>query len=274
MNWFRIFDLHTAVVTVLTLVATFACMRFGVRADLPFELIAIAVVFPTAFSISAAHRRREEALAALASLRSHIASLYYAHRDWVRGDPAHAQRASALGARLYAAVCAALACRPELRSMTRAQVSEAFSDVSLSIEALRAAGIPGSETSRANQFLNLAIRDFERLRTIADYRTSDSMRAYSKVFLNLFPVLFAPFYAHVAVEGGHALFGYGVALAFALVLVGLDNVQDGLENPFDGWGADDVRLNDHADLFWLGRPADDERQQSAAGAGDTERDDP
>ena len=253
MNWFRIFDLHMLAVTVVALAATWLCIRFGVQADLPFELIAIAVVFPTAFSISAAHRRREEALATLASLRSMIASIYYAHRDWIGDDDgAHARRASELGACLYRAACAALACRPEMRPVTRAQVSAAFSDISLSIEAAREAGMPGSETSRINQFLNLAIRDFERLRTIADYRTSDSMRAYSKVFLNVFPILFAPFYAHVAADAGNPLFGYGVALAFALVLVGLDNVQDGLDNPFDARGADDVRLNDGEDLFWLG----------------------
>ena len=33
------------------------------------------------------------------------------------------------------------------------------------------------------------------------------------------------------------------SVLLSLVLVGLDNIQDHLENPFDGIGADDVAIN-------------------------------
>jgi hypothetical protein len=187
-----------------------------------------------------------------------LASIYYAHRDWTGGtDRSHASRAAALVERLYAAIAGALSSPAADRQVARAHVSRGFSNLSASIEALKPLGVSGSETSRANQFLNHGLREYERLRAIADYRTADSLRAYSKVFLNLLPVLFAPYYAHVAAEAGHPLFGYGVALAFALVLVGLDNVQDGLENPFDGLGVDDVRLDEGGELFWAGDAAAD-----------------
>jgi len=250
--WRRIFDLHVLAVALLALAATWACLRLDVRADLPSELIAIAVVFPTAFGIAAAHRRREQALEALANLRGVLASIYYAHRDWsAPTDQPSAKRAGALVRRFGAALARALRSPPLDRAAARAEVARGFSDMSASIEALKTLGVSGSETSRAQQFLNHGVREFERLRAIADYRTADSLRAYSKVFLNVLPVLFAPYYAHVAAEAGHALFGYGVALAFALVLVGLDNVQDGLENPFDGLGVDDVRLDAAGDLAFL-----------------------
>ena len=250
-NLFRIFDWHVAVVAVLTVGATWLCMSYGVQSDLPFELIAIAVVFPTAFSIAAAHRRREDALLSLGTLRAMLVSIYYAHRDWIVDGAVHADRVRGIAGRLYGAVCAALACSMADRGVKRMAVADAFSDLSLSIETLKRAGVQGSEISRANQFLNNGVKEFERLRTIADYRTSDSMRTFSKLFLNVLPVLFAPFYAHVAHDAGHPAFGYGVALAFALVLVGLDNVQDGLEDPFDGVGADDVKLDVSGELFWL-----------------------
>ena len=254
MSLYRIFDLHAVIVTALALAATWVCIRFGIDADLPSELIAIAVVFPTAFGIGAAHRRREEALDALSSLRAMIASIYYAHRDWGAKEPGHAERGARAGMRLYRAVCAALACPYEQRPMARLTVAEAFSDVSDSLEQLKKGGVSGAEVSRAQQFLNNAIRNFERLRTICEYRTAGSLRLYSKIFLNSLPVLFAPSYAHLALEYG-APFGYGVAVAFALVLVGLDNVQDGLENPFDSLGEDDVRLDDESEPFWLGEGA-------------------
>lgn len=251
MALFRIFDWHVAVVAALTVGATWLCLSYGVQSDLPFELIAIAVVFPTAFSIAAAHRRREEALEALASLRAMIVAIYYAHRDWIVDSAEHADRARGISGRLYGSVCAALACSTTERQAKRMTVADAFSDLSESIDTLKRAGVSGGEISRANQFLYNGLKDFERLRTIADYRTSDSMRTFSKLFLNVLPILFAPFYAHVAHEAGHPSFGYGVALAFALVLVGLDNVQDGLEDPFDGVGEDDVRLDIAGELFWL-----------------------
>jgi hypothetical protein len=254
LNLVRIFDWHVLIVAALTVVATWLCMRNGVQADLPFELIAVAVVFPTAFSIAAAHKRREEALEALASVRASLVGIYYAHRDWIVDNSGHVERARNVAGRLYGAVCAALAATREDRIAKRLAVAAGFSDLSVSIETLKRAGVQGSEISRANQFLYLALKDFELLRAIADYRTSNAMRTYSKLFLNVLPVLFAPFYAHVAYEGAQPLYAYGVALAFALVLVGLDNVQDGLENPFDGAGLDDVRLGDAGELFWLSEP--------------------
>ena len=42
-----------------------------------------------------------------------------------------------------------------------------------------------------------------------------------------------------------------MAVAFAFVLVGLDNIQDALENPFDGIGVDDVDLEADGELYWL-----------------------
>lgn len=262
-NLFRIFDWQVWMVAALALGATWLCLANGVQSDLPFELIAIAVVFPTAFSIAAAHRRREEALEALASLRAMIVAIYYAHRDWIADGAAHADRARQISGRLYGSVCAALAATLAERQEKRMAVANAFSDLSRSIDTLKRAGVSGGEVSRANQYLSSALKDFERLRTIADYRTSDAIRSFSKLFLNVLPILFAPFYAHVAHEAGHPAFGYGVALAFALVLVGLDNVQDGLENPFDGVGVDDVKLDIAGELFWLrlddsapGGPAD------------------
>lgn len=36
--------------------------------------------------------------------------------------------------------------------------------------------------------------------------------------------------------------GYAVAVLYSLVLVSLDNIQEDLENPYDGIGEDDINL--------------------------------
>ena len=54
----------TLVVAGLALLATYLCSRFGITADFPLTLMAIAIVFPVVFSIGGAYKRREAALRA------------------------------------------------------------------------------------------------------------------------------------------------------------------------------------------------------------------
>ena len=119
-----------------------------------------------------------------------------------------------------------------------------LSEVSVSHEELRKVGVPANEISRANQYLSKIMTSFERMRNIANYRTPMSLRAYSTVFLSIFPIAFGPYFAHLCIEAeSFEYVGYMVAVLYALVLVTLDNIQDDLENPFDGIGVDDVKLD-------------------------------
>jgi hypothetical protein len=99
-----------------------------------------------------------------------------------------------------------------------------------------------SEASRANQYLSKMGIEFERMENIMRYRTPLSLRAYSSIFLNGFPIVFGPYFAHLATEKP-VFVGYVVAITYSLVLVTLDNIQEDLEDPFDRVGTDDVNLN-------------------------------
>lgn len=237
----RVFDAHVLTVAALALLATWLSIRLGIRADLPSEIIAVAVVFPIVFSINAAYKRREDALRFLGRIRGSTHALWLAHRDWPEvGGAEHAERAAQLGRALDASICATISeRRPD--PVAIAAVTERIDEMSLSVKALRAAGVAASEISRANNYIASILADFENLRSVVEYRTPAALRAHSKVFLNLSPILYAPAYAQLAAEGGSAL-GYVVAATVAVVLVGLDNIQDGLEHPFDGRGGDDVLL--------------------------------
>jgi len=241
-SFLRIVDLHTVVVSALALAATAACIRWDLRADLPTALIGIAVIFPIVFSIHSAYRRREEALGAFASLRAHAAALAWAHRDWPGEADGHGERGRDLLLRLIRAIADLLATRRgDEGASDPAVVYGLLSELSRSHETLRSAGVSSGEVSRANQYLRHVVLDFERMRTIRDYRTPRALRAYSRIFLNAFPVLYAPYFAYLAAESSAAI-GYTVAFVYSLVLVSLDNVQDALENPFDAIGEDDVDL--------------------------------
>lgn len=239
----RLFDYHVLIVTSLALAATYVCVHFNVTADLPSSLIAVAIVFPIVFSINAAYQRREQALAMLARTQGFITALYFANRDWVGQEAGGdlSRDIKRIGDALLAAVTGALGGPADSRKAAVASAYDLFSQISQSNEKLRDAGLAATEVSRVNNYLRSMMQDFEKMRAIADYRTPSTLRAFSKVYLNAFPLLYAPLYAKIAEEAGLG-FGFGVAVAFAFVLVGLDNVQDKLEDPFDGIGDDDVRF--------------------------------
>jgi predicted membrane chloride channel (bestrophin family) len=244
-TFFRIINLRTLLISLLSLLSTHLCVRWGVPVDIPSSILGVAIVFPIVFSINAAYRRREEALSHLASFKSHAAALYWAHRDWLKvEDMAHAARFTALLKVLFERVACCLRFErhdPDKHAAFWA-VYRSFSDISGSLEALRRADLSASEVSRLNQYLRTLVTDFERLYNICIYRTPLSVRAHSRVFISTFPVVFGPYFAHVAAES-FVWAGYGVSLLFSLVLVSLENIQDDLENPFDAVGVDDINLD-------------------------------
>jgi predicted membrane chloride channel (bestrophin family) len=241
-QFLKIVDYQTWLVAGLAMVVVYISRRIGYLFDLSTTLIGIAVVFPLVFSINSAYKRREDALNAFASLKGHAISLCYAHREWPDEGESHADRALALLHRLLTAVAHHFITNDHDQSRTKQQIFTIFSDYSHSHEQLRAAGVPANEISRANQYLRQIIIDFERMNNIASYRTPLTLRAYSRLFLNIFPILFGPYFANVAYPEYPSV-GYILALVYSLVLVSLDNIQDQLENPFDGVGADDLRLD-------------------------------
>lgn len=246
-TFLSVLDRHTLAVCLLSLASTFTAHQLGLAAEMPTTIISIAVIFPIVFSINAAYARREEALRYLAVLRANAAGIYYAHRDWDGGD---GDRARAAAVELCATM---VAVRESLQSVAPAgprrdaAVYASISALSRTVEGLRAGGLSGTEVSRANQYLRGMLESFELLRNIASYRTPVPLRAYSHVFLNAFPILFGPYFAHIG-DRYYPVIGYLIAALYAVVLVSLDNIQEELENPFDSRGSDDVRL-DELDAF-------------------------
>jgi len=246
-DFVSVMDWQTLVVTLLAVASTFLCRYFKLLADIPVSLIGLAVVFPIVFSINAAYKRREEALKFFSGLKGHAVALYYAHRDWAPAeDGSESEHAGRIRETLEVALTAI---REDLGNKGRTQgsletVFGAFSQISRSHEKLREAGVAANEISRINQYLSKMIIEFERMRNIAHYRTPIALRAYSRVFLNLFPIAFGPYFAHLCDKSETFPYvGYMVAVLYSLVLVTLDNLQEDLEDPYDELGADDIKLD-------------------------------
>jgi hypothetical protein len=230
------------VVGILAIGSTHACIRLGLLVDMPLEIAGIAIVFPIVFSIGQAFQRRERALSELAEFEATLQAVGLAHRDWPSSDSsAHAARAGRLAEAIDERV------RSLLRSpgpAIEAEVDELFSELSSSIERLRDEGnVSATEISRLNQYLRQSIASTKQMRNIAVYRTPRALRSFTRVFLTIFPVVFGPYFAYLASPSYPAI-AYGIAILYTVVLVGLDNIQEGLENPYDGIGVDDIHLGE------------------------------
>jgi hypothetical protein len=201
--------------------------------------------FPIGFSINSAYKRREVSLVAFSAIKAHALALYYAHRDWVSLTPElpHDDRVRPLIEKLLDAIHHDLS--PQGRSeLSQNRVYSLFSQLSESIQQLRLSNLAATEVSRVNQYISKMMIDYEKLRNIAMYRTPISLRIYGWVFLNLFPIAFGPYFAELSATSEHFPgVGYFIAIFYTLVLVTLDNIQDKLEDPFDGVGVDDVNLD-------------------------------
>ena len=241
-NFLKIVDIQTFVVTLLALAATYVCIRFNWHADLPSGLIGIAIIFPIVFSINTAYKRREEVLNYFASLKAHAVALYYANRDWVKDGGEMQDESRDMTKNLLTKIKEYFSANPDQEKERFGTVYQAFSEFSHCHERMRDKNVAANEVSRCNQYLSKMIVEFEKMRNILQYRTPVSLRAYSQIFLNIFPIIYAPYFAHLSKESAEPV-GYVVAFLYSIVLVSLDNIQEDLESPYDAVGADDVDLD-------------------------------
>ncbi|HEY0304480.1 MAG TPA: hypothetical protein VGC44_05890 [Longimicrobiales bacterium] len=238
----RIVDYQTVAVASLAMLATFTAHKMGWAMQLPEGLIAIAIIFPLGFAINAAFSRREKVLEAYASLKGAGVMLYFQHRDWLDPVvPEVLERSRVLTRELLREINNYMR-RRQPTDIDAVPVYAAFAELSGLSENIRQSGAYPSDAARVNRGLAMMAVDFEKMRNIRNYRTPASLRAYSQLFLNLLPILFAPHFAFLAEREGVAV-SLVVAAVYATLLVSLDNIQEALEDPFDDRGEDDVSLD-------------------------------
>jgi len=240
-----IINYKTFIVTTLSVVSTYACFYYDFKADLPMTIVGIAIVFPVVFSIDSAYKRRERALNFLADLKAHSVSLVLAFKDWMpEVDKKYSKPVRKNLVKLYAAMQDTFIehnVHNNEENHFERTVYPIIAELSSCLQGYRDEGLQAGEMSRVNQYLSKIVVDIENLRTILEYRTPVSLRAYSKVFIFSFPILYAPYFVYHAQEFTEGL-QYFTPIIFSFILVSLNNIQDHLENPFDQVGEDDIHF--------------------------------
>lgn len=237
----QIINYKTLIVTALSVVSTYLCFHYGLIAKFPDMLVGVAIVFPVVFSIGSAYNRRETALQKLSDFKGHAVAIYFASKDW-SGAPN-----SDLHLKVKALVHEMLVL---MRNMFKVKGKASwiehekkmyalFSQLSHMTLQMRTLGVQSGEISRVSQYVSKMVIAFDNMKIIHAYRTPVTLRAYSKVFLYIFPIIYGPYFASTFTDYSANL-EYVMPVLYSFILVSLDNIQDHLENPFDEVGEDDI----------------------------------
>jgi hypothetical protein len=246
-SFLLIINYKTVVITVLSVISTYVCYHFGFIARFPDMLVGVAIVFPVVFSIGSAYQRREGALQRFSDFKGHAIAIYYATRDWTTN------KQNDLPERVRTIIKEMLMImRRMFASKNRAEMLENerkiyayFSELSGITNEMRSYGVQTSETSRVNQYVSKMIIAFDNLQVVHAYRTPITLRAYSKVFIYIFPIIYGPYFASTFNDFSANL-EYVMPILYSFILVSLDNIQDHLEHPFDEVGEDDIRIDENS----------------------------
>jgi hypothetical protein len=244
-SFFLIINYKTIIVTVLSVVSTYVCYRLGLTAKFPDMLVGVAIVFPVVFSIGSAYNRRETALQRFSDFKGHAIAIYYATRDWT-AEKNHdlPQRTRELVGQMLGLIRTMFVSghRNEL-TQNEKSIYDLFSKLSSLTMEMRQQGVQSGEISRVSQYVSKMIIAFDNLRIIHAYRTPVTLRAYSKVFIYIFPIIYGPYFASTFHDYSASL-EYVMPILYSFILVSLDNIQDHLEHPFDEVGEDDIRIEE------------------------------
>ncbi len=241
---FLIINYKTFIITALAVISTYLCFRLGLTAKFPDMLVGVAIVFPVVFSIGSAYTRRETALQRYADFKGHVVALYFASRDWPT------EKNNDLPERIKLLIVEIMKLMREMFQIDHSKdwttnevkIYKLFSQLSAITIEFKKYGVQSGEFSRVSQYISKIIIAFDNMKIIHNYRTPVTLRAYSKVFIYIFPIIYGPYFASTVGDYSASL-EYVMPVLYSFILVSLDNIQDHLENPFDDVGEDDIVID-------------------------------
>lgn len=243
-SFFLIINFKTIVITLLSLLSTYICVRLEWFADFPVMLVSVAIVFPVVFSINSAYVRRENALKHFSDFKGHAMAIYYAVKDWSpnKEHDFPGQVRTLVEEMLKELRVMLTGSSPHLEQEKEVLIYSHFNSLSELASKLKDYGLQSGEFSRISQYISKMIIAFDNMKMIHHYRTPITLRAYSKVFINIFPIIYGPYFANT-VNTFSTNLEYVMPILYSFILVSLDNIQDHLEHPFDEVGEDDIHIN-------------------------------
>ena len=235
-DFLYLITIKTLIVAAAAVGATIYCIENEFVTEIPISLIGLAVVFPLVFTIGTAFQRRDLALKEYGAINSNLASIFFTAKNWQLEDKGNSCDLDNLKKTIDTLFDLIKKDMKDQKStnLRKEEIYFNFEELFKLTSKIR------PDSSVVFFFANL-MSSYETLNSLSEYRTPRGLKAYSNVFLAIFPILFSPYFA--SLSGEFYSVGLVVAFVYSLVLVMLSNIQDNLENPFDMQGLDDLDMD-------------------------------
>ncbi len=201
-------------------------------------LISIAVIFPLVFTIRGSFRRREKALEHLSQFRSSLKTIHYFVLSNKELSEENKESVLDILLEINKNVIGHLRNNEYVAKDLDEVITKVYSFIIEKDEFFS-----GKLRDKVFRFMNDLHESIENLHAIHTHRTPISLKAYCKIFIYLFPLIYAPtIISNIGSEKAH-WFTYFIVLITEFILISLYNIQDKLEYPFDDDGLDDIKLD-------------------------------
>ncbi|MFL3001474.1 MAG: hypothetical protein ACJZ0Y_04840 [Cytophagales bacterium] len=249
-------NFRTLISVIISLIATWIAYKYQLTYNLDLTIISVAVVFPIVFTLGSAFQRREKALEHLGRAKGALASIKYCFSASKKISDADKEKVYSQVVNVKKQLITFLYSESNDKTELNNSIAKIQDFIMLHRESLG-----GSLSLRVYRLMRDVIMGIENTISIKVHRTPQSIRAYCELFIYIFPFYYAPTLiynignASMGLEIGSTFGGseivdttflvYALNIIISFILISLFNVQEQIENPFDGDGMDDIKLENY-----------------------------
>ncbi len=238
-QYFSIINVRTLYTMVISVLVPVICYEYGVIYDIDLTLISIAIIFPLVFAIRGAFRRREKALEHLSKIRSSLMSIKFGFMT----NEKLTKKEVETGNTLLMNILNELTSHLQGENETRSRLDKSIQDL-INFTNSNPENISRNVKGKVVGYLQKVQEGIENCLAIHIHRTPISLKAYCKIFIYIFPVIYTPSIINkIGVENPQWLTFFVIILS-EFILISLYNIQDDMEYPFDKQGLDDIKLEE------------------------------
>lgn len=237
-QYFSIINHRTLITLVISLVVPYLCYSHEIIYNIDLTLISIAIIFPLVFAIRGAFKRREKALEHLSKMKSALIGIQYLIKANNKMSVEEQEKGSIL--------CTEIADRfmDHLDGSTPSKDELDASFMSLvDFMEKNPETISNGLKTKINGIIQKVHEGMENALAIHIHRTPISLKAYCKVFIYIFPIIYTPTIINKIGLDNPEWITYFVVILSEFILISLYNIQDDMEYPFDHKGLDDIKLD-------------------------------
>ena len=237
-QYFSIINHRTLITLVISLVVPYLCYNHEIIYNIDLTLISIAIIFPLVFAIRGAFKRREKALEHLSKMKSALIGIQYLIKANNKMSVEEQEKGSIL--------CMEIADRfmDHLDGSTPSKDDLDASFISLvDFMEKNPETISNGLKTKINGIIQKVHEGMENALAIHIHRTPISLKAYCKVFIYIFPIIYTPTIINKIGLDNPEWITYFVVILSEFILISLYNIQDDMEYPFDHKGLDDIKLD-------------------------------